>query len=85
MTLSYLSVTADGVRRALLFEDPIFQLIEFGKLAYRICTESIYQEDMPAILQTFRQQSAKYEKLIENLQIALAGNAEFLNSLGKAR
>jgi len=81
MALIYLSVTADGVRRALLNDDEQFRLTSFGELAYRICTEPIYQQDMPSLVESFRKRSARHEMLISDLEIALAGNAAFLRSL----
>lgn len=83
-TLSYLVITADGVRRALLHEDEQFRLSAVGEIAYRICTENIYQQDMPAIVDRFRKRSARHEELIRHLEIALAGNAEFLHGLKNA-
>jgi AbiV family abortive infection protein len=66
-TLSYLAITADGVRRALLHEDDQFRLTAFGELAYRICTEVIYQQDMPAIVDEFRKRSARHDEIIRHL------------------
>jgi AbiV family abortive infection protein len=83
-TLSYLAITADGVRRALLHEDEQFRLPAFGELAYRICTEVIYQQDMPRIVDEFRKRSTRHDEIIRHLEIALAGNAEFLHGLKNA-
>ena len=80
-TLSYLTATADGVRRALLNDQEEFRLSQFGQLAFRICTERIHQQDMPGMLEEFRKLSVQHEELVKDLEIALAANVEFLSSL----
>jgi len=81
MTLAYLSVTADGVRRALQHNNEVFRLQVFGQLAFQICSEPIYQQDMPSIIAKFSQRSSMHAQLIRDLETTLAGNAEFLYGL----
>jgi AbiV family abortive infection protein len=81
MALTYLCITADGVRRTLLHNDEQFRLKAFGEVAYRICSEPIMQQDMPALVESFRHCSARHESLIGDLETALAGNLDFLRSL----
>jgi AbiV family abortive infection protein len=81
MALTYLSITADGVRRALFHDDEQFRLKAFGEIAYRICSEPIIQQDMPALVESFRKCSVRHDLLISDIETALAGNLEFLRNL----
>lgn len=81
MTLAYLCVTADGVRRALVADDDLFRLSAFGELAFRICSEHIYQQDMPQLIDEFRRRTARHEALIADLETALAANADFFQGI----
>ena len=46
-TLAYLVATADATRRALTFVDPLFRLTAFADVALRVCSEKLYQQEMP--------------------------------------
>jgi AbiV family abortive infection protein len=81
MTLAYLCATADGVRRALLANDDCFRLPEFGGLAFRICSEAIYQQDMPQIIAEFRGRTPRHEALIADLETSLAANVDFFHEI----
>lgn len=83
MTLAYLCTTADAVRRALLADDDSFRLPAFGELALRICSEPIYQQDMPQLIEKFRTRTPRHEALVADLETALAGNADFFHGIGK--
>lgn len=85
MTLAYLCVTADGVRRALLAEDDSFRLCAFSELAFRICTEHIYQQDMPQLIDEFRRRTPRHEALVADLETALAANAKFFHEVENSR
>jgi AbiV family abortive infection protein len=80
-TLSYLCVTADGVRRAVLVDDEAFRLIAFSEIAFRICSENLYQQDMPQLIAEFRKRSSRHEALVADLETALTANASFLHGL----
>jgi hypothetical protein len=79
VTLAYLGLTADAVRRAVLAEDETFRLGSFSELAYRICTEDLYQQDMPQLILEFRKRTPRHEALIADLETALAANAKLLD------
>jgi AbiV family abortive infection protein len=78
-TLAYLCATADAVRRALLEDDDSFRLPAFAELALRICSEHIYQQDMPQLIDEFRKRTPRHEALVGDLEIALAGNLDLFN------
>lgn len=78
-TLCYLSITADAVQRTLFFKDTNFRLTAFGEVAFRICSEDIYQQDMPNILEEFHSRSIQHAELISDLNIALDANNNFYN------
>lgn len=80
-TLAYLCATADGVRRALLADDDRFRLSAFGSLAFRICSERIYQQDMPQLINAFRGRTPRHEALIQDLETALAANVDFFQKI----
>jgi AbiV family abortive infection protein len=82
-TLAYLCATADAVRRALLAEDDSFRLPAFAKLALRICTENIYQQDMPMLIHEFRRRTPQHEAFVADLETALAANADFFQGIKK--
>jgi AbiV family abortive infection protein len=83
MTLAYLCATADAVRRALLADDDSFRLPTFAELAFRICSERIYQQDMPRLIDDFRKRTPRHEALVADLETALAANADFFLGLKK--
>lgn len=76
-TLFYLGATADAVRKALFNAEEDFRLSAFGELAYRICSENIYQQDMPKILDEFSLRSNQHSLLISDLNIALEANKKY--------
>ena len=80
-TLAYLCATADGVRRALLASDDLFRLSAFGELAFRICSQHIYQQDMPQLIDEFRGRTPRHEALIADLETALAANVDFCHGI----
>ena len=77
-TLMYLSLTADAVRRGLLTQDAEFRLRAFGEIAFRICSENLYQQDMPAVFQEFRARSPRHNSLCADLDTALSANSKFV-------
>ncbi len=81
MTLAYLCATADAVRRALLADDDFFRLTAFAELAFRICSEDIYQQDMPKLINEFRRRTPRHEALVSDLETALAANADFFHGI----
>ena len=83
MTLAYLCATADAVRRALLADDDSFRLSAFAEIAFRICTEDVYQQDMPQLIEEFRKRTPRHEALIADLETALAANVKFFHGIEK--
>ncbi len=82
-TLAYLCATADAVRRALLADDDSFRLPAFAELALRICSEDIYRQDMPQLIEEFRGRTPRHEALVADLETALAANADFFYGIKK--
>ena len=85
VTLCYLCATADAIRRALLADDDSFRLTAFSEIAFRICSEELYQQDMPRLIEEFRKRTPRHEAVIADLEIALAGNVAFFEEIQKAR
>lgn len=83
MTLAYLCATADAVRRALLAYDDSFRLPAFAQIAFRICSENIYQQEMPQLIDEFRKRTPRHEALIADLETALEGNVDFFYGIRK--
>jgi AbiV family abortive infection protein len=75
-TLMYLWATADAVKRTLCCTDAEFRFAEFGCLAYRFCTEDIYQQQIPEIYRVFCSSSDRHSNLLEDLERAFKQNAE---------
>jgi AbiV family abortive infection protein len=80
-TLQYLGLTSDAVRRALMDSNSSFRLAAFGEIAFRICSETIYQQDMPNILMNFEKRSAEHKHMIEDLNEAFTSVTKFLSDL----
>lgn len=84
-TLMYLGATADATRRALTHSDVPFRLTAFGEIAFRICSEKLYQQDMPDVLEQFGSRSSQHRVLVDDLRTAYAGAADFLRNLQRQR
>lgn len=84
ITLMYLFATADAVRRALLVEDDQFRLPAFGELAFKICSEDIYQQDWPELIDEFGKRSLRHEALVDSLNVALSTNKTLFYSLDQS-
>ncbi len=82
-TLCYLGATADATRRALMNTDSMFRLSAFGEIAFRMCSEALYQQDMPEILKEFEGRSARHRLLMEDFRTASAGTTKFFVDLRK--
>lgn len=82
-TLTYLSATADAVRKALVARDESFRFAAFSEIALRICSEDVYQQDMPALFAEFRKRSARHDALISDLEVALSANSAFFQNLAR--
>jgi hypothetical protein len=52
--------------------DSMFRLSAFGEIAFRICSEGLYQQDMPEILTQFENRSARHRLLVEDLSAAFS-------------
>jgi len=82
-TLCYLGATADATRRALMNADSMFRLSAFGEIAFRMCSEILYQQDIPEILNEFENRSARHRLLMEDFRTASAGTTKFFVDLRK--
>jgi len=80
-TLAYLAATADATRRALMFVDAPFRLTAFAEIALRVCSEKLFQQDMPEILAQFASRSTPHKALVEDLRTAYAGTTDFFSNL----
>jgi AbiV family abortive infection protein len=78
-TLLYLGLTADAICRTLTASNSAFRLAAFGEVAFRICSENIYQQDMPNILLSFEKRSAEHKLIVDNLAEAFASVTAFLS------
>lgn len=67
MTASYLAQKAFFIHSALEMSHAEFRYEAFSEIALRVCTENIYQQDMPGILEEFRLRSESHAALIEDM------------------
>lgn len=79
-TLIYLYLTANAVMKTLTAKEDTFRFCMFSEIAFRICTEEIYQQDMPGILSEFEARSDEHQSIIIDLKATLSENREFLNT-----
>jgi AbiV family abortive infection protein len=70
LTLAYLGLTAGAVHDALLEnpEEIQFRFSSFSEIAFRLCTEKIFQQDMPAIVAEFGARSDRHGLFTASLQ-----------------
>jgi AbiV family abortive infection protein len=80
-TLLYLAITAIATQEALNESDADFRLAAFSEIALRICSENIYQQDMPAIYAGFKNQSSRHEELLNILADRLSAGKNVLRNL----
>jgi AbiV family abortive infection protein len=85
-TLLYLAVSAWHVKGALDEENPPFRYKAFSEIALRICSERIYQQNMPEIFAEFESRSASHERLMRAVRARLEEGKDFLaNSLKRSK
>lgn len=80
-TLTYLSVTARFLAEALNEADAEFRHQVFSEIAFRICSEELYQQDMPAVFAEFAGRSPRHRDLMAAVEARLAEGKAFLESL----
>jgi len=80
-TLMYLAATADAVNRALTHKEPDFRFLEFGRVAFLLCTGEFYQQDMPAFFELVSAMSEEHRKMIEDLNVALEAPKEMFHAM----
>src|SRR5260370_11824006 len=84
MTLSYLSVTASATEKALEEANSAFRYDAFSEIAIRICSENLYQQNMPAIYAEFERRSREHRELMQALgKHLIAGRDDLLNIFAK--
>jgi AbiV family abortive infection protein len=77
MTASYLAQKAFFIHSALEMSDAEFRYDAFSEIALRVCTEDLYQEDMPAIFEEFRLRSERHAALIEDMAHEIGKEKDF--------
>jgi AbiV family abortive infection protein len=80
-TLFYLATTARSVRLALDDQDKPFGYLAFSEIALRICSENLFQEDMPSVFQEFERRSETHGKLISSLRTRLEDGRKSVETL----
>jgi hypothetical protein len=84
MTLFYLSVTASATEKALEEAKSAFRYDAFSEIAIRICSENLYQHNMPAIYAEFERRSREHRKLMQALgKHLIAGRDDLLTIFSK--
>lgn len=83
-TLGYLGVTASVLHDVLSAKDSLDRATAFSEIAFRICTESLYQQDMPSILDQFAARSAKRRELVDDLRQGFSQNRMRAHRAGKS-
>ena len=77
MTASYLAQKAFAIYSALEMSDVEFRYEAFSEIAFRICTENIYQHEMPGVLEEFRSRSERHTALIEDMAKEILKEKQF--------
>jgi len=74
LTLGYLGATASAIHDTLMETQSAFRLGAFSEVAFRICTEPLMQEDMPALLDNFGSRSDRHRELLISMKARFAIN-----------
>ena len=77
MATSNLAQDAFVVYRALEAKEPEFRYNAFSEIAFRLCSEHLYPQDMPAIYDEFRKRSERHSSLIVDMAKEIAGEKHF--------
>lgn len=77
MSVCYLSQKAFGIYQGLEANDSEFRYAAIAEIAFRICTEDLYQQDMPAVFEEFRCRSERHDALIRALAKEFIEEKEF--------
>lgn len=77
MAASYLAQKAFSIHSALEISDAEFRYDAFSEIAFRVCTENLYQHDMPGILEEFRSRSQRHASLIEDMAKEISKERQF--------
>jgi AbiV family abortive infection protein len=77
----YLGITAEHVKIGLDSGDLKFNYSVFSEIPFRVCSEEIYQQDMPGIYSEFESRSEKHKELIKNLRSSLSSASEEIGRL----
>lgn len=81
ITLMYLAITADRVRAALEETADLGSYSLFAEIALGICSEDLYQQQMPDLLQEFSRRSPSHARVDAVLTRSLAEGRQFLEEL----
>lgn len=77
MSVCYLSNKAFGIYRGLEANDSEFRYAAIAEIAFRVCTEDLYQQDMPKVFEEFRCRSERHDALIRALAKEFIDEKEF--------
>lgn len=76
-TAAYLAQKAFSIYSALELSEAEFRYESFSEIALRICSENLYQHEMPAILEEFSSRSGRHAALIEDLAKEMSKEKQF--------
>ena len=80
-TLLYLGFAAHDIGAVLTDENERERIIAFSPIAVRICTENLYQQDMPAILDKFAEAGAEQKAIVDGIRGASKKRNEWLSQM----
>lgn len=83
LTASYLAQKALFIYTALEKSDSDFRYEVFSEIALRICTENLYQRDMPGIFEEFRLRSERHNMLIKDMAHEIGEEENFWKEIIK--
>lgn len=79
-TLTYLCATADAIRRALSHDDYFYRFRTFATIAYRVCSEEVFQQDWPAMRASFVAKSFRHHAIVADIETGFRGMADFFRA-----
>jgi AbiV family abortive infection protein len=80
-TLLYLAVTAHRVYAALHATAALRSYELFSEVAFRICSEDLYQQQMPALLLEFASRSPAHAEIVSVLDDSLASGRKYIEEI----
>lgn len=80
-TLLYLAMAASDIGAILTQKNEEQRLLSFSRIAFLICTEEIYQQDMPQIVNRFASENEDNAEIVAGIRSASKKRSEWFSTM----